>query len=60
MFSFLNIVLAIYLFLDVQDSSIGDLVTQSDYNDYDDYNRDSILDLDWERFSELVTLWHSW
>ena len=26
----------------------------SDYNDYKDY-RDSDLDLDWERFSELVT-----
>ena len=29
----------------------------SDYNDYKDYNdyRDSDLDLDWERFSKLVT-----
>ena len=77
------------IFLDVQDSSIGDLVTHSltnrltnwilisdndynnyndydEYNDYNDYNdandysdyndyRDSDLDLDWERFSELVT-----
>ena len=26
----------------------------NDYNDYNDY-RDSDLDLDWERFSDLVT-----
>ena len=28
-----------------------------DYNDYSDYNdyRDSDLDLDWERFSDIVT-----
>ena len=30
---------------------------RDDYNNYNDY-RDS--DLDWERFSELLTLWHSW
>ena len=67
-------------FLAVQDSSIGDVVSQwvsdlpfdfsvfralyncdyndyNGYNDYNDYNdyRDSDLDLDWERFSELVT-----
>ena len=50
----------------MQDSSIIDIVGRSvghseptNYNDYNDYNvhRDSDLDLDldWERFSELVT-----
>ena len=29
-------------------------MTTNDYNNYNDY-RDSDLDLDWERFSELVT-----
>ena len=35
----------------------------SDYNDYNNYNEYRYsyldLDLDWERFSELVTYWHS-
>ena len=32
-------------------------IDYSDYNDYNNYNdcRDSDLDLDWERVSELVT-----
>ena len=42
----------------------NDFNDYNDYNDYSDYNncndyRDSDLDLDWERFSDLVTLWHS-
>ena len=60
--------------LTVQDSSISDIVSQSvsdtfwfhgynDYNDSNDYfdyiDSDLDLDLDWERFSELVTLWLS-
>ena len=32
----------------------------SDFNDYNNYNDYRDSDLDWERFSELLTLWHSW
>ena len=44
------------------------IAASSDYNDYNDLNdynnytdyRDNDLDLDWERFRELVAQWHSW
>ena len=37
--------------------TIIDYNNYNDYNDYNDYKdyRDSDLDLDWERFIELVT-----
>ena len=68
--------LSLSTYLAVQDSSISDIVcplvclcqlkirAYNHYNHNNHYNhyRDSTLDLDldWERLSELVTLWHSW
>ena len=37
---------------------LSDRVDYNKYNDYRDSDLD--LDLDWERFSELVTKWQGW